>query len=297
MAPAVADARLFDVTLPDGRTLRGFEAGDASGELVIYHHGTPTSGLLAQDWHVNARERGIRLVGFDRPGYGGSTRHEGRTIADVAGDVAALADALGVGRFRTWGVSGGGPHALACAAVLGQRVIAVASVAGVAPYDADGLNFLDGMGQDNLDEFGAALNGAAALCRYLDNQRLELMSASAEGLREAMASLLPPVDLAALTGDFAEHLYASMVGGLCDGYKGWLDDDLAFVSAWGFDLTAVDVPVLVLQGGQDLMVPPAHGRWIAGQIPAVTARLPPDEGHLSLAADVGQIHSWLLERG
>ncbi|MBA2444133.1 MAG: alpha/beta hydrolase [Nocardioidaceae bacterium] len=297
MSPAVAEARDFDLTLPDGRRLRVHEAGDPRGKLVVYHHGTPMSGLLAGAWSIDAYERGIRLVGFDRPGYGGSDRHRGRAISDVAKDVAHLADALGVDRFYTWGMSGGGPHALACAALPGERVFAAASVAGIAPYDADGLDFLHGMGQDNLDEFGAATQSETALRAYLAAQRSELMSASAEGLREALASLLPDVDRVALTGDVAEFLWAAMVEGLGGGYEGWLDDDLAFVSPWGFELSSIGVPVLLVQGQQDLMVPFPHGRWLAGQVGVSTAQLLPDEGHLSLLARVGDVHAWLLDHG
>lgn len=294
MTAALAHVRQFDVTLPDGRDLHAYEAGDPSGRLVVYHAGTPMCGLLDRNWAADARGRGLRLVGYDRAGYGGSTRREGRTVADVATDVAVLADALGVDRFYTWGVSGGGPHALACAALLGDRVIAAAALASVAPYDADGLAFLDGMGQDNLDEFGAALEGERALRPYLTAQTAGLLDVSPERLGDAMATLLPPVDKDALTGDAADFLHAAMTSGLRHSCDGWLDDDLAFVSPWGFDVGSIAVPLLVMQGEQDLMVPFAHGRWLAAAIPSATVRLMPDEGHLSLFARIPEVHGWLL---
>ncbi|MDX6297383.1 MAG: hypothetical protein QOI51_1240 [Nocardioidaceae bacterium] len=294
MTAALAHVRQFDVTLPDGRDLHAYEGGDPAGALVVYHSGTPMSGLLERDWAADARRRGIRLVGYDRAGYGGSTRRQGRTVADVAGDVAAVADFLGVDRFFTWGVSGGGPHALACAALLGDRVIAAAAVASVAPYDANGLDFLGGMGQDNVDEFGAALEGEQALRPYLTAQTAELLEVSPENLGDAMASVLPPVDKDALTGDAADFLHGTMTSGLRHSCDGWLDDDLAFVSPWGFDVGSIAVPLLVVQGEQDLMVPFAHGRWLAAAIPSATVRLMADEGHLSLFARIPEVHGWLL---
>lgn len=293
MSQPVADARLSDVTLADGRTLRTYEVGDPSGTLVIYHHGTPASGLLAQSWATDCEEKSIRMVGYDRAGYGGSSRKAGRAIADIAGDIAAVADAAGADRFCTWGISGGGPHALACAALLADRVIAAAGLAPVAPYDADGLDFLAGMGQDNLDEFGAAAQGEDALRPYLDAQREELISTTPDGLSEAMSSLVPEVDRRALSGDLGQHLHASMLHGLGDGVDGWIDDDLAFVMPWGFDLGSIDVPLLLLQGEQDLMVPFAHGQWLAAHTNA-EARFLPADGHLSLDAKVPDVHSWLL---
>ncbi|HEX6872007.1 MAG TPA: alpha/beta hydrolase [Micromonosporaceae bacterium] len=290
----VAAATEHEIRTPDARVLRVFEAGDPDGDLVVVHHGTPCSGRLAAWWAADARARGIRLVGYDRPGYGGSTRMPGRRIADAAMDAAAIADALGVDRFRTWGVSGGGPHALACAALLPDRCIAAAAIASVAPYQAAGLDWLDGMGTDNVDEFGAAVAGAATLGPYLTEASREVVAAGPIGLAEALRSLLPPVDVAVLTGEVGSFVYHWMAGGLTDGHLGWLDDDLAVVDAWGFDLGAIPVPVLLVQGRQDLMVPFAHGAWLADQIPGVTTRFTDDDGHLTLLRDVAAAHAWLL---
>jgi pimeloyl-ACP methyl ester carboxylesterase len=291
---SLALVRQFVVALPDGRSLRGYEAGDPAGRLVIHHHGTPGSGLLRREWAEDAHARGIRLVGYDRPGYSGSGRLAGRSVTDAAQDVAALADHLGVDRFFTWGISGGGPHALACAALLPDRVVAAASLASVAPYDASDLDFLAGMGQDNLDEFGAAAEGEPQLRPYLERQRRDLLAAEPDTLRDAMASLLPDVDRAALTGDAADFQHSSMSSGLRPGCDGWLDDDLAFVSPWGFEVGSISVPLLLMQGEQDLMVPYAHGKWLASQLPSADIRLMAEEGHLSLEAKVPEVHDWLL---
>jgi pimeloyl-ACP methyl ester carboxylesterase len=293
---AVAPAREHEIRTPGGRRLRAYEAGDPQGELVIVHHGTPCSGILAAWWAADAASRGIRLVGYDRPGYGGSDRHPGRSVADAAGDAVTIADALGVGAFRTWGVSGGGPHALACAAVLPDRVIAAAAIASVAPFHADGLDWLSGMGQDNLDEYGAAAAGEEHLRAYLVDAREQLIAAGPDGLVEATRSLLSDVDAGVLDGDVAHFMYAWLTGGQRGGYAGWLDDDLAFVAVWGFELDAIRVPVLVTQGRHDLMVPFTPGQWLAARIPDVVARLSDDDGHLTLMTDVGGVHSWLLDQ-
>ncbi len=291
---AVADVRVFDVPLPDGRTLHGYESGDPDGILVVYHHGTPTSGVQATWWAEDAVKKGIRLVSYDRAGYGGSSRHEGRSVADVAADVAAVADHLGADRFCTWGESGGGPHVLACAALLPERVIAAATIASAAPYDAEGLDFLAGMGEPNVEEFGAALEGESALRPLLDVMRRETLAATPDQLTEVLDSLLPDVDKAVLTGEHAEYLHASFAQSLLLGVDGWLDDDLAFTQNWGFSLAAIRVPVLICQGEEDLMVPFAHGAWLAGQVPGAETMLLPDEGHISLGEKFGEVHDWLL---
>jgi pimeloyl-ACP methyl ester carboxylesterase len=291
---AVAVAREHLITLPDGRSLTAYEAGDPLGHAVLVHHGTPCSGILADWWARDAVARGIRLIGYDRPGYGGSDRHPGRTVADVVADARALADALGVTRFATWGVSGGGPHALACAALLPDRIIAAATLASVAPFAAEGLDWLAGMGQDNLDEFGAAIEGESALRPYLTEASAQLVAAGPTGMVEAFRSLLPEVDVAVLDADIAEFMYAWVAGGQRQGADGWLDDDLAFVRDWGFDPASIRVPLLVLQGRQDLMVPFAHGQWLASRIPGNTARLTDDDGHLTLLTEVTAVHAWLL---
>lgn len=294
MTTSLAQVRQFVVELADGRSLHAYEAGDPEGRLVVHHHGTPGSGLLRREWTADAAERGIRLVGYDRAGYGGSDRLAGRSVSDVTADVAALADHLGADRFSTWGISGGGPHALACAALLPDRVLAAASLASPAPYDASDLDFLAGMGQDNIDEFGAAVEGEAALRPYLDAQTRELLAVEPETLRDAMESLLPDVDRAALTGETAEFLHSSMTSGLRHSFDGWLDDDVAFTRPWGFDVGSVTVPLLLMQGEQDLMVPYAHGRWLAAQLPSADIRLMAGEGHISLEAKVPEVHAWLL---
>ena len=285
-----------DIPTTDGRTLRVHEAGNRDGRPVIVLYGTPSSGLIYGRHADAAKARGARLVAYDRPGYGGSDPHPGRTVADAAADVAAIADDLGLERFVVWGISGGGPHALACAALLPERVAAAACLAGPAPYGADGLDWLVGMGQDNIDEFGASLQGRVALAPYLRRQAADLAGASVDDLRAVWASLLTPLDAAVAQGPLAEYLLDSLGRALRPGVEGWLDDDLAFVAPWGFELEDIAVPVLLWQGVEDRFVPFAHGEWLAGRIPGVEARLPADDGHLTLFEHrVPAVHDWLLE--
>jgi pimeloyl-ACP methyl ester carboxylesterase len=293
----VAGTRTHRVRTTDGRTLQVHEGGDLHGDLVLAHHGTPCCGILAEWWASDAAARGIRLVGYDRPGYAGSDRQPGRSVADAAVDAIAVADALGVGRFRTWGMSGGGPHALACAALLPDRVIAAATLASVAPFHADGLDWFAGMGQDNLDEFAAARAGEPRLREYLTAASAETIAAGPDGLAEAMRSLLPDVDVSVLSGPMAQFMYAWLTTGQRTGIDGWVDDDLAFVRDWGFDPGAITVPLLLRQGRADLMVPFAHGAWLADRIPGATVRLTDHDGHLTLITDVGPVHEWLLAQG
>jgi pimeloyl-ACP methyl ester carboxylesterase len=285
------------VTTRDGRTIHVHQAGDPDGLPVLVCHGTPGDGSLYGPHADDASARGIRLIGYDRPGYGGSSPQPGRSVADGAGDVEAIADALGLERLGVWGISGGGPHALACAALLAGRVVAVASLAAVGPYGAEGLDWLDGMGEDNIEEFGATLEGREALVSYLEEKRSERLQGDAVQLRDELRTLLTPVDADALTGDFAEYVDESMRRALEPAVDGWLDDDLAFAEPWGFDLASIETPVLLWHGEHDQFVPFAHGRWLAERIPNVDARLSPDDGHLTLATRrIPEVHAWLVER-
>jgi len=284
-----------DITTPDGRTLRLHEAGASEGPVVLVQQGTPMSGLLFEPHVRDAENRGIRLVAYDRPGYGNSTPAPGRSIADAAEDVRLIADALRVERLAVWGVSGGGPHALACGALLPDRVAAVASLASVAPVDAAGLDWLAGMGPLNLDEFAATRQGPDALEDYLRDQARTTVSA--EGVVQALRQLLTDVDLAVLTGDLGEYFAETMREAVRPGIAGWRDDDLAFDRPWGFAVEEVRVPVLLWHGEQDLFVPFAHGQWLAARIPNVEAHLTAEDGHLTLLQRrIPEVHAWLLER-
>jgi pimeloyl-ACP methyl ester carboxylesterase len=210
----------------------------------------------------------------------------------VADDTAAVLAALGADRCLVAGSSGGGPHALACGARLGQAA-GVLVIAGVAPYDATGLDWMAGMGADNIAEFSAALGGEAELRSYLQGVREQLTEITADEVTAALETLLSDVDRAALTGEYAEDLAAGFREAVRMGVAGWLDDDLAFMRPWGFSLAEISVPVMIWQGSDDLMVPFAHGQWLAGQLPAASAHLEDGEGHISI--ELGGIDRMLDE--
>ena len=283
------------IATAEGRTLAVHSDGDPAGFPVVMHHGTPSSGLLYERHVELAHEQGIRLVGYDRPGYGGSAREPGRSVSDCAADVDAIADALRLDRFATWGISGGGPHALACAALCDRRLVAAASLAAVAPQDAEGLDWLAGMGDENHIEFGHAAAGEEQLRTYLAAEAEEIRAAGPERLVAVMETLLGPEDRAVLSGAFAEYLLKADRHGLADGVDGWVDDDLAFLAPWGFELSSIDRPVLLLHGDDDRFVPVAHGRWLADHIPGVEARIDAADGHLTLIERrLREVNEWLL---
>jgi pimeloyl-ACP methyl ester carboxylesterase len=269
------------IVLPDGRRLDIRVSGPADGVPLVFHHGTPGSVLPFRAVERAAHERDLRFVTSSRPGYGGSTRQPGRTVADVVADTEAVVTSLGAERCLVAGWSGGGPHALACAARL-EAAAAVLVIAGVAPYDADDLEWTAGMGQENVTEFGAALQGEEQLRRLLVDWRDHLKDPTVEMIVSSLETLLPEVDRAVLTDEFGEDMVANFREALSNGVEGWVDDDLAFTRSWGFDLKEISVPTAIWQGSVDLMVPFAHGQWFSEKLPAATVHLQEGEGHLSV---------------
>ena len=255
----------LDVKGGDGRTLHAYDWGDGD-RVVMWHHGTPNIGAPPRPLFAAAERLGVRFISYDRPGYGGSTPLPGRDIASAAADAAAVADALGVAEFAVFGHSGGGPHALACAALLPGRVTAAAAISGLAPFDAAGLDWFAGIGPAGTASLRAAATGRAA--------------------KEAHASTpsdpdFPPADWAALEGEWG--WFGSVVEpAMAAGPAALVDDDLAYVGDWGFDPPVIAVPVLLVHGGGDLMVPASHSAWLARRIAGAELRLVPDEGHISV---------------
>jgi pimeloyl-ACP methyl ester carboxylesterase len=256
--------------------------GPEDGIPLVINDGTPVGLGIHPPTAEAARDRGMRVIMVARPGYEDSTPLPGRRVGDVAQDIAAVLDELGADTFVTYGVSGGGPHALACAANLPGRCLAAASVAGVAPFDVEGLDFLAGMGPENVVEFGAAVEGAEALSKYLEREAETLGVVTADDIAAAFGGLVSDVDKAALTGEYAADLAAQLRAAVRNGIAGWRDDDLAFAADWGFSLDKIEAPVAVWQGDQDRMVPYAHGQWLAARLPGARVHLMPGEGHLSL---------------
>jgi pimeloyl-ACP methyl ester carboxylesterase len=274
------------IRLTDGRNIDVLTAGPEDGLPLVIHEGTPI-GLEVFPPTVEAvAQRGLRVVMVARPGYEQSTPRPGRRVRDIATDVAQVLDALGADTFVTAGWSGGGPHALACAACLPGRCLAAASVSGVGPYGVEGLDFFAGMGPENVEEFSTTLRGEEELTRAI----------TGEDVAAALGGLASDADKAVLTGEYAAAIAAGLRGAVRNGIAGWRDDDFAFAADWGFALDALDTPVAIWQGDQDRMVPYAHGQWLAAHIPGARAHLMPGEGHLTLAVSaIGQILDDLLD--
>ncbi len=285
----------WTVRTSDNRTLAVEERGDPKGRPVLVHMGTPNSRHLYGPHVTDAAERGLRLISYDRPGYGDSTSHPGRTVADSASDVRAICEHLGIGRLAMWGISGGGPHVLACAALLPDLVTAVASLASLAPYGAEGLDWFAGMGQDNVQEFRLLLTDEPASRVRFEQLWKEFLATTASTIADRFESLLSPTDAAALNGELVEHLAYAGHAALAPGWQGWWDDNRAHIGPWGFEITDISVPVLLLHGRQDKFVPFGHGQWLAAHIPGIEARLLDDDGHVTLHHRVDEVHTWLAE--
>jgi pimeloyl-ACP methyl ester carboxylesterase len=272
----------FDhVLLPDGRRLDIQVSGPSSGVPLVFHHGTPGARTPIRALERAAHSRGLRVVTSSRPGYGDSDRQPRRNVVDVVADINAVLAAIGAERCVLVGWSGGGPHALACAARL-DAAAAVLVIAGVAPHDADGLDWMAGMGEQNIVEFSAALGGEGELRPYLVEAGEHLKDINPAGIVSSLGTLLPEVDRAVLTDEFGEDMASGFHEAVRTGVDGWFDDDLAFVKSWGFELEEISVPTIIWQGSNDLMVPFAHGQWLASHLPNASVHLEQGEGHLSI---------------
>jgi len=249
-----------DLVLADGRTLHLYDTG--AGTPVFWHHGTPQIGAVPAPLLALP---GIRWLSYDRPGYGGSTGHPGRTIASAAADVAAIADSLGVSRFSVLGHSGGANHALACAALLPDRVTRCVTVGALAPFEPDGLDWWAGMVAP--EELRATVAGREALARQLATGAFDPNS-------------FTPADHAAVAGTWSELGHNAGLA-TANGFDGMIDDDLAYVTPWGFPVAEIRRPVLLLHGAQDRIIPFAHAQWLARQLPDATLRPSSSDGHIS----------------
>jgi len=279
----------LDLQLRDGRTLHVYDSApdvggtpDAAGApTVLWSHGSPQTGALLEPLLAAAAERGIRLLSYGRPSYGGSSALPGRSVGSAASDVEQLADALGVDRFAVMGASGGGPHALACAALLPDRVVAVACLSTLAPFGADGLNWFGGMASDSAS-LRAAARGRAARAEY-------------EQTAEFDPSSFIERDYAALDGRWSS-LGADVGLASAAGAEGLIDDDLAYVAPWGFDVADIAAPVLLVHGSLDRVVPPAHSEWLLRHCPDAELWTRPRDGHISVLDAAPVALDWLRAR-
>lgn len=276
-----------DITTPDGRVLEVLLTGPDDGGAFVLHHGTPAAAWPLPAFDEAARAAGFQVISYSRPGYGASTESFRHRVADAAADVRAILDALGAYRFVTAGVSGGGPYALACAALLPERCAAAAVVGCAAPFDAAGLDWFAGMPAERVKTLELAFRDAAA-CQQLLDARAEAMLAVPDGeqLIESLGPVLADADRQVLREALAETMMGALQRAFLGGAAGWVADEAALTSPWGFDVRDVRVPVRLWHGDADRVVPVSHGRWLAEHLPQSAWQIVPDEGHVSLTAAV-----------
>jgi pimeloyl-ACP methyl ester carboxylesterase len=266
--------------LKDGRELEILDNGINSERAIVFHHGTPGHVSMWADWLEAAAAVGIRALSYSRAGYGTSDRNPGRSVVSVNSDIAQLLDSKGITKFVSIGWSGGGPHCIAN--TFEPRNVGAISLAGVGAYGVDDLDFLEGMGPENHDEFGAALQGEAVIDQWMQENVLGMKSVTGEEIREAFGGLIGDADKAVLEGETANQMAATMRSAVAVSFDGWIDDDLVFIKSWGFDLAAITKPVYLWQGDDDFMVPHAHSYWLEKHIPTASLTFKPGEGHISL---------------
>ncbi len=291
----MSDVETTIVRTSDGRELCLEVAGHESDRSVLGHNGTPNSRQLFGAWVEDAQARGVRLISYDRPGYGGSTPHPDHTVADGAEDVRAIAEALGIDRLAVWGWSGGGPYALACAALLPDLVVAAATIGSIAPWGAADLDYFTGMGEENVEEIQLYFSDPEASRRKSKDELHRFVGLTPDDVIATFKTLLSPLDAAVLTGDFARWLVRGLDDGLAPGDQGWWDDGVAHMSDWRFELDSIRVPVKVWHGRHDRFVPLQHGQWLAAHVPGAESALSDTEGHLTIPVGrIGDIHEWLV---
>jgi pimeloyl-ACP methyl ester carboxylesterase len=282
------------VDTPDGRRLR-VEIGGDGPRVLLAHLGSPNAGVLHEPWARDAAERGLTLVTYDRPGYGGSDPRPGRTVADCVDDVRAVAAAVGFDRCGVWGYSGGGPHALACAALGADLVAAVATIGSPAPIEQMGADFFAGARDGMRDDLALYDSDRAAWERGNHAQWEELTAMTVDDLVESWSPGVAPADREALAGEFGPWLHRAIQRGLEPGDEGWEEDDVAiFHRPWGFDPAGIRVPVKIWHGTDDTFVPCGQGRWLAGRIPHAETEIRAGDGHARVMAErFADVHAWL----
>ncbi len=266
--------------LRDGRALDLLDNDVESDTAVLFHHGTPGNSTSWGAWIEGLKGGQTRAIAASRPGYALSDRSAGRKVVDVVDDLSQVLDKNGIKSFVSVGWSGGGPHALAMS--LDSRCVGVITLAGVGQYGQPDLDFLAGMGPENIEEFGMSLEGEGPLREWMAANAVGMQEVTGAGLREAFGGLIGKADKEVLSGRFADDMASEMRRALSNGFDGWIDDDLAFVQDWGFDLTAIRVPVHLWQGDDDFMVPHTHSHWLASKIAHAQLTFIPENGHISL---------------
>jgi pimeloyl-ACP methyl ester carboxylesterase len=270
------------------------ESGPPSGYPVFLLHGTPGSRLGPLPRATVLYGLGARLISFDRPGYGGSDRLVSRLVADVVPDVEAIADALELDRFAVLGRSGGGPHALACAALLPHRVTRASVLVSLAPWAAEGLDWFAGMTDSNVREYTTAANEPELLTAHLMRAAAQIRANPACHVAR-LSPEMPEADQRVVSDSGIRVLLAqNFAEALRNSADGWIDDALAFCAPWGFDLADIKVPVLVWHGQDDVFSPVAHARWLVDQIPGAIMSIRPGTAHFGALEVVPDVLSWLI---
>ncbi|WP_405908824.1 MULTISPECIES: alpha/beta fold hydrolase [unclassified Streptomyces] len=281
------------VRTADGRLLRVETSGDPCGRPVFLLHGTPGSRVGPRPRSMFLYQRGTRLISYDRPGYGGSDRQAGRRVVDVVQDVAVVADALGLDRFAVAGRSGGAPHALACAALLPDRVTRAAALVGLAPRDAEGLDWFAGMAPSNVNEFRTASTDPERFVARLIPRSAAIRSDPARLLEELRSELTEDDRLIVSDTGMRSMMLRNFREALRTSPYGWIDDALALAGPWGFDPADIRVPVLLWHGGKDVYSPASHASWLADRIPRVRTVVEPTAAHFSALRALPQALNWL----
>ena len=281
------------VKTADGRQLSTQMYGDPDGRPIFLLHGTPGSRLGPRPRSAVLHRLGVRLISFDRPGYGESDRLEGRRVADAATDVLAIADACGLEKFAVVGRSGGGPHALACAALLPERLTKAAVLVGLAPRGADGLDWYDGMAQSNVLEHNAAAKGYAGLAAFTEAAADAVRADPASLLASLQADMPDPDRRVVADRGIRSMLLETYAEALRTSAFGWIDDAMAFYSPWGFEPATVTVPVLLWHGASDNLSPASHARWLADRIPSATVVVQAGAAHFGALDVLPDILRWL----
>jgi pimeloyl-ACP methyl ester carboxylesterase len=287
-------ARLDQVIrLADGRALGYAEYGPADGPALFLFHGLPGSRLAAPEmWPEDPVA--IRVIAPDRPGAGSSAFQPGRRLTDWAADIRQLADTLGIDRFLVAGFSGGGPHALAVAHSLPDRVIAAGSISGAGPIDTPGAR--TGMNRANRLIFWLARNAPAALWPLAAQHARLTKRYPAKVIDKAVHDRnLPKADRAAMASPRMRELYAATASeAFRQGVRGFIHEARICVRPWGFDPATIKPPVFIWHGGEDVNVPVAMAQHLAAQIPDSKLTIYRGEGHLIAPEHWTEILSTLL---
>ncbi|MBM3656506.1 MAG: alpha/beta hydrolase [Actinobacteria bacterium] len=280
MVPS-SPSTMSTLRLSDGRAFEYLDNGISSDKAILFLHGTPGDATAWSTWLNEITT--VTAIATSRPGYGLSERKGGRTVAHDLQNQAQVLDHLGIKSFVAIGWSGGGPHSLNM--TRDSRCVASFTLAGVGESGREDLNFLEGMGPENHDEFGEALRGEAAITAWMEKNAPSFQTVTGEQIIEAFGGLIGDADKRALTPRVADQHAATLRRALRNGFTGWIDDDLAFVRDFGFDLHRIQKPVVIWQGDDDYMVPKAHSEWLAKHIPGSQLRFVPGHGHISLGEE------------